>query len=127
MNIIIGSMARALWVCAWADHEEEEDRTYPGQELMDVAPETPILATIEGARLCGKYEEANGLEIHCLAQQAANAEGISLENRSPDFDQEFGHALAMMALRHGVSWFDDHERFPLIAPSAEAIYEELSC
>lgn len=36
-----------------------------------------------------------------------------------EYAREFGHYLAMQALGHGVSWFDDHARFDLTVPHSE--------
>ena len=36
-----------------------------------------------------------------------------------DYAGEFGHDLAMQAMGHGVSWFDDHHKFPLKVPHTE--------
>lgn len=67
----------------------------------------------------GRLRAANRLPVAALAFRAAEADGQDFE----DLDaREFGHYLAMQALGHGVSWFDDHARFALIVPSMEYTY-----
>ena len=41
---IVNGMACAFFVTAWADRQERKGKTYPGEELMDVAPSTPRYA-----------------------------------------------------------------------------------
>jgi len=119
---------RLMFADAWATREEELDRTYPGENLYDIAPETPEEAVLEGARLCGRYEAANGVAIHELFERACIAEYGSREawekaeeaydRNLPDFEH-FSNDLAFMAMGAGVSWFDDRKAFPLERVSFE--------
>jgi len=102
------AMARALWVTAWADYEEEAGRTYPGQELMDVAPETPPDAHKAAEMLWSKIKAAN-----------RNKEITTPAGGDPE---EFGFYLAMEALGHGVAWTDDHEPHSYKIPHFEYVY-----
>ena len=85
---IITDMARILHICAYADAIEDErfpgDAPGPGGDWLDYAPETSAAAV----ELAERYHAAGAL----LA-----ADGSS----------RFGHALAMMAVGHGVSPADD--------------------
>lgn len=134
-HTIHAGLARALFVNAWSDREEEAGRTYPGEDLMDVAPETSDEATLHAAYVIGYIEAANKMPLAALYSQACKADGVKYEDvcasfrgepvaptdgkKSPDAYAEalerhttsFGHNLGMMALGTGVSWFDDHERF----------------
>lgn len=123
-NTIAEAMARALFVSAYADAVESGeitgDKAGAGQDWMDVAPPTPQRFLNDGWRLLGKYEQANGMHIACLFSAACMADGLMAAERCDHLHSEFGHYLAMMALGHGVSWFDDHERFDLKTPSIES-------
>lgn len=110
----VAGAARAMFVTAWADKQEERGHTYPGQELMDVAPKTPRYAILRAWQLMGRMEAINnGYEIHALIAAARRADKLGEE-----FDEEycrlFGHYYAMQSLGHGVSWFDDHEPLDLL-------------
>lgn len=50
---------------------------------------------------------------------AAGADDLDADEVSPEYAADFGHYLAMMSLGEGVSWFDDHEMFPIELPSIE--------
>jgi hypothetical protein len=117
-DILVESMARTLFVCEWADRQEEKGKSYSGQDLFDVAPKnTPKQYLYEAWRLVGKYEALNALGIRSLLARAAREDNLSEDGGiSVDYEEEFGHYLTMMALGHGVSWFDSHKKFPLICP-----------
>ena len=108
--------ARAVWVQAWADHQESKGKALRG-ELMHQAPATPLSAYVWAGELMGRIAEKNKTSIHVLAVRAAEADGTTDINV-----EEFGHYLAMQALGHGVSWFDDHAKFPLKLPHMEYDY-----
>lgn len=139
---VVIAMARAFFVCAWADNEEENGRNYPGQDLMDVVPETPDKALRFAYKFLGRIEQANDSSIYALVEQAAVADGyqqddivqFTRENRldtyknatlraieatGGKFVSDFGHYLAMQGLGQGVSWFDDHGRFEIEVPLVE--------
>lgn len=139
---VVIAMARAFFVSAWADEQEENGRNYPGQDLMDVAPETPEYALRFAYKFLGMIEQANDNNIYSLVEQAAAADGyqkddilqFTRENRldtyknatlraieatQGKFVSDFGHYLAMQGLGHGVSWFDDHGRFEIEIPLVE--------
>lgn len=121
----IRGAARAMFVSEWASIEELHGRTYPGMELMDVAPVTPQYAELEAARLLGKFESANHSHLSRILFHAAVAEidgewcGEAQSQWINENAREFGHYIAMQAMGHGVSWFDDHERFAIIVPHFE--------
>jgi hypothetical protein len=121
---LAASMARALHVTAWAEREEESGRTYPGQELMDIAPDTTDEATAQAWRLMGRIEQANRLNIYAAYCKALKADGQDYyaEGVAESNARDFGHYLAMEALGHGVGWADDHEPHGLIVPSIEFCY-----
>jgi hypothetical protein len=130
---IIDGIARALFVCAWADKQErlaEMGRKHsnpgPGGDWMDIAPKTPRAARDEALRLVGRLEQLNGAHVLCLLAYAAKADGMN--PYADDFDYPadyarlFGHYVAMQSIGHGVSWFDDHAQFDLKTPHIEGMY-----
>ena len=112
---MIESMARTLFVLAWANEEEEAGRSPggPGEDLMNCAPETPVEALCAAHRLVGMIEERNGLNIHSIAWFAAKSDGLDPwgedEGVSEEFASTFGHYVAMQATGSGVQWSDYHE------------------
>jgi hypothetical protein len=112
--------ARAAFVSSWADRQEERGKTYPGRDLMDVAPSTPLSAYVWAGKLIGRLEAANNANIWMIGSRAAKADRVAWKR----FDGvEFGHYMAMEALGHGVSWFDDHKRFKVKIPHMEYHWE----
>jgi hypothetical protein len=116
--------ARAFFVTAYADHVEncddfDDDHDYakpgPGGDWCDSAPEAPPNAYALAGELWAKLAAANpdGAGVYTLADLAAEADGKAIDAES------FGHYLAMQAMGHGVSWFDDHKRFPMVIPHME--------
>lgn len=114
---ILQGMADAMFQQAWADDTEEKHKKsgkkglspLSGNEISKIAPATPESAKKAAEKLAKQFEKANGKKIEDLYADAMKADG----NESGDKCEEFGHYLAMQALGHGVSWFDDHKRFPL--------------
>lgn len=124
--------AKAFFVTAYADYveeghstdndltdEEREERlSLPrpgaGEDWMDYAPEPPPNAYALAGELWNDLYNANGgAGVYSLALRAEAADG-----KAPDPEQ-FGHYLAMQAMGHGVSWFDDHAKFPIKIPHIE--------
>jgi hypothetical protein len=119
-------IARAFYVSAWGDKEEEKGRCYPGQDLMDIAPETPEYVVRQAYRFVGHLEAINSLHIASLLAAAIKADlhdGRKPEDTVPDGADEyarlFGHYLAMEGMGHGVCWWDDHAEFDLKVPHFE--------
>lgn len=124
-------MARAIWVTSFADWVDQQgpsaQRKYgagPGQDWSDVAPATPESADAAAEDLTVLLWRENrnvgdgprtvrvGLYRRALAADKARARPAS-RRATPN---DFGHCLAMQAMGHGVSWFDDHATFPLKFP-----------
>lgn len=133
LKTIIEGMARALFVSAYADYCDSEgaDPNLPiatcGTDWMDVAPATPQYAIDAANRLLGKFEERNHRSIWVLLAKAVEADELPVDHshRDAEYVRLFGHYLAMGALGHGVSWFDDHEEFPLEFPYIEFELEDV--
>jgi hypothetical protein len=124
--------ARAFFVTAYADFVEEGHSTDndlsdderemrlslprpgAGEDWMDYAPPTPPNAYALAGELWNALHAANGeAGVYSLSLRAEHADG-----EAPDAEK-FGHYLAMQAMGHGVSWFDDHEEFPIEIPHIE--------
>lgn len=118
---IFEGMARAFFVSAWSDKEDEEGRSgqYSGLDLMDVAPETSDEAYDEAEKVVGQIEKENKRDIVDLFEEACKDSDLDPEDL--DTANEFGHYLGMQALGHGVSWEDDHAPLKFEVPSTEFI------
>ena len=118
---------RALFVSAYADACDEGnlpdcDTAGPGDDWMDVSPDTPQTALDAGKRLALRIAALNGASIGELLNRAYAADGLDPEcpdTYEPKYRSDFGHYLAMQSLGHGVGWFDDHAEFPLKLPYVE--------
>ena len=120
----LAGAARALFVSAYADYVEDgkdgegsDDmpRPGPGEDWADFAPAAPPAAYALAGELWASLECANGCSVYSLAATAEAADG-----REVDVDA-FGFDLAMQWMGSGVSWFDNHKKFPL-----QVSYKEVS-
>lgn len=119
---IIEGVATALWASAFATWGEEAGET-PGAGGDWVEFSAPVPAEVyEDARaLVELIKRDNDVEdIDYLLYMAAGADHMDSEEVSAEYAADFGHYLAMMSLGEGVSWFDDHEMFPIELPHIEA-------
>lgn len=124
---IADGAARALWVTSYADWVEslpraEQRELGPGAggDWCDVAPKTPATADQAAAQFVARLVQGNQVgNVTELVRKAAAADGLR-RGVSSRYADSFGHYLAMQALGHGVSWFDDHHEFPINIPSMEA-------
>lgn len=126
-GFLIGA-AKAFFVTAYADFVEDDHddlsdderdaraelpRPGPGEDWEDYAPEPPPAAYALAGELWAGLHYVNGVSVYSLAERAREADGTD-----PD-PEEFGFCLAMQAMGHGVSWFDDHGRFGIAFPHME--------
>jgi hypothetical protein len=136
---IVESMARTLFVNAYADHCEDGEYNegnggpcegcalwghndgHPqpggGQDWVDFAPETPPEALDAANLLAALITGRNGTKLESLLERAVKADGNPEVNDK--YLEDFGHYLAMQALGHGVSWTDDHAEFGYKSPRFE--------
>lgn len=131
-NEIVDSMARTLFVDAWArdweylweDYENEdieeaaasvgvEVPSFQGAELMDSAPPTEDEAYVEAQKIYDSIEQANpGVDLATFLPPGYTDEDY--------FDRDsFGHYLAMQAMGSGVRWSDSHPDHGLKIPYRE--------
>lgn len=127
--------ARAFFVTAYADYVDEGHSTdndltdderaarlalpsaTMGADWYDYAPTTPLNAYALAGELWASLEHENKASVYMLAERAKEADGLT-DNEEIDAE-DFGRDLAMQAMGHGVSWFDNHERFDLKIPHIE--------
>jgi hypothetical protein len=116
-DTIIGGMAAMLWALAWADHADEHRcENLSGMDIMKVMPAVPDESVTVANDLVKGIEKANNTPLDVIFAVACNADGIQ---PSEKVAEKFGGDLAHMAIGSGVSWFDDHEKFPLAMPYGE--------
>lgn len=137
---ILESIARTLWVTAWADEMEERGETkgWAGADLMDLAPETPEAARVMTKAFVERIEKENDCTVEDGFILALVADGRAFPARHERgswtkyptrevaaiaLADSFGHYLAMEAMGHGVSWKDDHAHQPLKLPHGVENYE----
>jgi hypothetical protein len=114
---ILNGIAVVIWGENWARHAEEHGcRDLSGKEILEEMPELPDEAFLVAAKILGHIEQANQKSVHVLLDEAARADGRHGRKIPYKYATEFGSDLGMMAMGTGVSWFDDHEEFPLEVP-----------
>lgn len=118
---IIGGMETILWGSAWGDHAEEHRCTrLAGVHIEDIMPPIPREAVKMASELARKYESMNGAPLDTLYAIALKADGQrSYPGSGKSSPDAFGADLAWMAMGAGVSWFDDHDEFPIKEPHIE--------
>lgn len=99
---LVNSMAKTFWVLAWSDYEEEQGRSYPGQELFNMAPDTPQSAIEYAHKFYLKVENENGISLQDFTPKG-------LDEDDNDFHADLGHYLVMESLGHGIAWTDDRD------------------
>lgn len=125
------------------EEEQEERSSLPrpgaGEDWCDYAPETPPNAYALAGQLWEALERENK-SVYILAKRAGVADGeciacggIGHDDKYVDCEscggrgytgedlnaEKFGSDLAMQWMGTGVSWFDDHKKFPLVVPHTE--------
>lgn len=109
---ILRGAAATLWWSVWADHVgANRCRSLMQQKIEDIAPPVPAVAHDLVERLLTQIEKEHGLGVASLYEIAVSANGGQAKE-----PERFGSCLAHMSMGTGVSWFDDHARFPLTVP-----------
>jgi hypothetical protein len=147
-DTIIESAARALWLCAYADHVEdfqEHKSDYPKREWkkhfcpasLRESAKCPTFGTharpgpgedwMDYAPPTGEPARAEARKLIAEIEKRnkikvedayAKAEAAEGHLKEPT-PEDFGHYLAMQALGHGVAWADDHPDHDLDLPLIE--------
>lgn len=116
---ILDGMARAFFVDDWARFQEEEGGGIPaGVELLSYAPPTSESAQSHALEYADNLKAENGRSLIKLFSEACEADSEATFTNN-QHARKFGHYLAMSAMGHGVSWFDDHAKFDITIPYSE--------
>lgn len=114
---ILESIARTLFVMAFADACDDEERTDidqsqaagPGDDWFDtVTDETPKEAESKARDIAADFEARNGRTLESAGEQWAALEFYYGGGRDHGLG-EFGHCLAMRYLGTGVGLWDDYK------------------
>ena len=117
-EIILG-MARGVWAIHWADELEEagESRSLSGQDIYEIAPETPAWAEKWAKKLAGSICHLNGDRSLDMLFREVKQAGF------PRDQESFGYYLGMQAVGSGVHWTDDvpfgNSKPKILVPSYE--------
>lgn len=116
---IVDSMADTFWASAWAAAMEEAGESVSG-DISEQVSDTPEAAERLVEQFVMELERRNEQDLEQLYGRMAQMPGKHYKEPTGD---EFGYALAMMGLGHGVSWFDDHpgSKDDLRVPSVEVL------
>ncbi len=124
---ILEGMARAIWVTSWASWLEDLGRegrrarglpvSIAGMDYSETAPATPASAMRAAEDLYLLVKGSSGKTAGELFERACFVDRCDASSENAEL---FGHYVAMQAMDHGVSWFDDHKEFPLKLPRFEA-------
>lgn len=108
-------MASAFFATAWADMVEEEgmDVNLSGEEITNIMPEIDPSAEASAEKLYKRIEKDNGRSMERIVEEMYMREG---GDEDYEFEELFGHYLAMESMGHGVSWSDDHAHHGLALP-----------
>lgn len=131
------SIARTLFVTAWADWTDQYGKGTPGMgvNLMDVAPKTPDYVYESADSLLNAIEcENSGADVRMLCRWALSADdghGKRSESTNPSDHRidgivdDLAYCLAMQSMGHGVSWLDSHKDAGIELPYFEFSYFDL--
>jgi len=101
--VIRSAMARAAFLCSWADRAEERGVSLSGKEIEDVAPRK----TSKEANAWAKYLAKALSDTNENAPLTKIYEGAMIFYGYTESPERFGHELAMEAMGHGISWTDN--------------------
>lgn len=123
---MIAHGARTLYVLAYADWVERTGSAVPaGVEWFSYTPLlVPKVYREDAADLFVDIERLNVSTMADLMEAAAKADGIT--TWTTKLVEDFGYCLCMQALGNGISWFDNHEEFPLRLPYWQGVEREHS-
>lgn len=107
---VIDGMARALFVTAWADQQEQDGASFSGMDIEKEAPKTSRAAMSHATKLAKQFSAMNnGMSVGELFTRAEE-DGFYTRPTSDNLRSQeslFGWYLAMRAMGHGVSWDDN--------------------
>lgn len=125
LSILVG-MAQLFWWDAWANHQDELlERGLPYtntsgakiEELADeIQPQNKAIIVEHVTELAKDLIAQNCVPLWSLFLAA-----MAADKQEPNDEEavRFGECIAWMSIGAGVSWFDDHAKFPLVVPYGE--------
>lgn len=127
---ILQGMASLFWNSAWADYQDHlheigaEHVNLSGCEITEVSDDPDDVQAEEvrahTERVAKELYELNKVSaLDELYQRACRADRAGPRQRREEDADRFGSDLAFMSMGAGVSWFDDHNQFPLEVPYHE--------
>jgi hypothetical protein len=93
-------MARGPWADYWAREQEEAGESFSGQDIYELAPQTPAWADKWAKQLASDIQSINGETLDALYRLAVQS-GFAKDREA------FGLYLGMQAAGHGITWNDD--------------------
>lgn len=99
-SLILQGMARGPFASWWATNMEDQGRSFSGQDIMEVAPNTPRWAHAWAKKLGKSIASLNGAT---LSELYASAQDVGYRNNA----ETFGTHLGMEAIGSGIAWTDD--------------------
>lgn len=101
MDPILFGIAKGPWAIEWANRQEENGRSFSGQDIYEAAPNPPSDAIVWAEDIAAQLRRLNnvaGLEVlYAVAQH----EGFRKDR------ENFGLYLGCQAAGHGITWHDD--------------------
>lgn len=130
----INGASRAFFIAAYADCHDDEKGSFDGswpvafdtdsRDWNDLDIAIPANAYVLAGELWSALEYENRCSVYaltCRARKAEQEDG-TIRPRCPLDHEIFGWCLAMTAMGHGVSWFDNHATFEITIPNMEVSF-----
>lgn len=114
---MMNGILEALWLSSWADAMDEMGKPTPRNITAETADPPPASAkkiAKEYAKALAAVNNGSLTGIYLLAMEH--------EPGCREIDpRELGYYLTMEGLGHGVSWWDDHPKFPVNIPNVSVM------
>jgi len=112
-TIILKSIARTLFVSAWASWNAQYGNTnVSGKDLMELAPETPDFMADHAQKVLTGWLEKNNISEKALIYLAKETWGLGVATDEKIMEAA-GQYLAMESMGSGVSWLDNNDDWHL--------------
>jgi hypothetical protein len=98
---ILYGIAKGPWALHWAEQQEEQGRTFPGEDLYEICPPPPSDAVRWAEDVAAQLVKMN--DVKTLEDLMM----IAVENGFAKDEEDFGAYLGCEAAGHGVTWHDD--------------------
>lgn len=122
LNIIKRHLAKSLYAQEWADWADRSGAMGAGMQILDQLGTIEEKYMIQATAVAAVHAAKNNMSFMDIVAKLAVADGADATN--PQWLEELGHDLGMMATGSGVGWFDDHEKCPGIDLHTTCIYSD---